>query len=261
MSSSSRRLLRGDSAATAGIALGGLGAMAVAAFLVPWRDRIGQTNVALLLVVVIVAAASIGGHTAGLVTSLVAALSFNFWFTPPYGTLRVADSQDIERIALLFVVGVIVGELTLVRERLREDIRERQQMIEGLVRLTELVAEGSDPAAVWGEVRTALCQGLSAEDVRFEPFGTEAPPLPRITVASPVPRRTIQRFRERGFELPPEGAEVVVQYGGDVLGRLVIVPERAVGVRILERQVAVAIADLFAASIAARNGDTNNDIL
>jgi hypothetical protein len=239
--------------------LGGLGTIAVAALLVPWRDRIGQTNVALLLVVVIVAAASIGGHTAGLVASVVAALSFNFWYTQPYATLRVADSQDIERIGLLFVVGVIVGELTLVRERLREDVRERQQMIEGLVRLTELVAQGADPMAVWGEVRTALCQGLAAEDVRFEPFGTEAPPLPRITVAAPVPRRAIQRFRDRGFELPPEGAEVVVQYGGDVLGRLVIVPERAVGVRILERQVAVAIADLFAASIAARDDADSDD--
>ena len=48
---------------------------------------------------------------------------------------------------------------------------------------------------------------------------------------------------------------MVVQYGGDVLGRLVIVPRRAVGVRILERQVSVAIADLFAASIAAPRDD------
>jgi hypothetical protein len=254
MTRPSRRVLRGDGAATAGIAMGGLGTMTVAALLVPWRESIGQTNVALLLVVVVVAAASIGGHTAGLVASLVAALSFNFWHTQPYDTLRIADSQDIERVVLLFIVGVIVGELTLVRERLREDVRERQQLIEGLVRLTELVAEGAPRGAVWDEVRTALCQGLSAEDVRFEPFGTEAPPLPRITVASPVPRRSIQRFRDRGFELPPEGAEVVVQYGGDVLGRLVIVPVRAVGVRILERQVAVAIADLFAASIAAPRG-------
>ena len=259
MSNRSRRALRGDSAATAGIALGGFGAIAVAGFLVPWRDRIGQTNVALLLVLVVVAAASIGGHTAGLVASLVAALSFNFWYTTPYETLRVANSQDIERIVLLFVVGVIVGELTLVRERLREDVRERQLMIEGLVRLTELVAQGADHDAVWREVRTALCEGLSAEDVRFEPFGTEAPPLPRITVAAPVPRRAIQRFRESGFELPPEGAEVIVQYGGDVLGRLVVVPSHAVGVRILERQVAVAIADLYAASIAT-HGSPDDDL-
>ena len=157
---------------------------------------------------------------------------------------------------MVTVVGAIVGELTLVRERLREDVRERQLMVEGLVRLTELVAQGADHDAVWQEVRTALCEGLSAGDVRYEPFGTEAPPLPRITVASPVPRRAIQRFRDTGFELPAEGAEVVVQYGGDVLGRLVIVPSHAVGVRILERQVAVAIADLYAASIAAR-GDAD----
>jgi len=253
VTSPARRALRFDDAATFGIALGGLGTVAVAGLLVPWRDRIGQTNVALLLVLVIVAAASIGGHTAGLLASLVAALSFNFWYTAPYGTFRVADTQDVERIALLFVVGVIVGELTLIRERLREDVRERQEMIEGLVRLTELVAQGAGPSAVWGEVQAALCQGLSAEEIRFEPFGTEAQPLPRITVASPVPRRAIQRFRDSGFELPPEGAEVVVQYRGDVLGRLVIVPTHAVGVRILERQVAVAIADLYAASIAVRD--------
>ncbi len=55
-------------------ALGALAAIAVAGLIVPLRSTIDNTNVALVLVLVIVAAASFGGRAAGVTTSVVAAL-------------------------------------------------------------------------------------------------------------------------------------------------------------------------------------------
>ena len=64
-------------------ALGALTAITVAGLIVPLRSTIDNTNVALVLVLVIVAAASFGGRAAGVTTSVVAALAFNFFHTQP----------------------------------------------------------------------------------------------------------------------------------------------------------------------------------
>ena len=78
----STSLAVGSAGAAVAIGVGGL--------LVPVRDVIGNTNVALVLVVVIVAAAAFGGRMAGVVTAGAACLSFNFFHTEPL--VQLADS-------------------------------------------------------------------------------------------------------------------------------------------------------------------------
>ena len=91
----------------------------VAGLLVAVRDTIGNTNVALILVVFVVAAAVFGGRLAGFTAAAVAAISFNFFHTQPYLTLRIKEGQDIVTVLLLLVVGLVVGELALLRQRTR----------------------------------------------------------------------------------------------------------------------------------------------
>ncbi len=91
---------------------GGAIAIGLGGLLVTVRDRIGNTNVALVLVVVIVIAASLGGRRAGLMTAAVACLSFNFFHSQPHYTLRVHSDNDIWTIGLLFVIGLVVGEVS-----------------------------------------------------------------------------------------------------------------------------------------------------
>src|SRR5689334_2696462 len=55
---------RGPTRGLMGLALGGLGAIAVAALLVPLRTRMDHTNLALVLVLVVVLAAILGGRAA-----------------------------------------------------------------------------------------------------------------------------------------------------------------------------------------------------
>ena len=65
----------------------------------------------------IVAAASFGGRAAGVTTSVVAALAFNFFHTQPYYSLRISDRFDIITTVLLVVVGLAVGEIAVLSHR------------------------------------------------------------------------------------------------------------------------------------------------
>lgn len=92
-----------------GVAVGGFGPLLAAGVLSPWRDRANGTNVALVLVVVVVIAATIGGWVAGSVGAVVSALSFDFFHTAPYLSLSISERHELETTVLLLVVGVLVG--------------------------------------------------------------------------------------------------------------------------------------------------------
>ena len=85
----------------------------VAAALIPWRDDLVSTNIALLLVVVVVAVAATGHRAAAALAALVAAGAFNFFHTQPYYSLRINSSDDVETAVLLLVVGLAVAELAV----------------------------------------------------------------------------------------------------------------------------------------------------
>ena len=51
---------------------------------------------------------------AGVTTSVVAALAFNFFHTQPYYSLRISDRFDIITTVLLAVVGLAVGEIAVL---------------------------------------------------------------------------------------------------------------------------------------------------
>lgn len=98
-------------------ALGGIGAVVVAAVLNPVRESIDQASVALALVLVVTAAAAAGGRIAAAITSAVAALSFNFLHAPPLYSFHIRGIADVVTSLLMIVVGVAVGEVAVRRFR------------------------------------------------------------------------------------------------------------------------------------------------
>src|SRR5262245_12506281 len=102
--------------------IGVASAIAIAGLLVPIRDWMGASNVALVLVIVVVAAAILGGRMAGALTSVAAALSFDYFHTQPYYNLRISDREDVIAAVLLLVVGLAVGELAALRAGSRREV-------------------------------------------------------------------------------------------------------------------------------------------
>jgi K+-sensing histidine kinase KdpD len=83
--------------------------------LVPLRDFLGAANVAILLLLGVQGVAIIGGRLGGLIAAVVAALSFDFFFTEPYLQLVIDDRTDIITAVLLLLAGIATSELGALR--------------------------------------------------------------------------------------------------------------------------------------------------
>jgi K+-sensing histidine kinase KdpD len=83
-------------------------AVGVAGLLVPARHT-GRGERGLVLAIVVAGAAMLGGSVAGVITSLAASLSFDYFHTEPYFDLRIDKRDDVITALLLLVLGVAVG--------------------------------------------------------------------------------------------------------------------------------------------------------
>jgi Domain of unknown function (DUF4118) len=239
-----------DESVGLGVGLGVLGAIIIAGLLVPIRDWLGASNVALVLAIVVVVAAIVGGRIAGAATSVAAALAFDFFYTRPYYTLRIDKREDVIAAVLLLVLGVIVGELGVLRAGSRREANLNALAAKRLELVAAVVATGAPLDEVWPVVRQAMLEQLDLVECRFEviPFDV---PLVEIDRSGHLDS-TALRYEDGGFVLPPEGAAIRVTHGRRLLGRLVLVPGGPHGTTRAERRVGVALADQLAVA-AARN--------
>ena len=252
-----------DRLVVAGLGLAALGPLVVASLLVTVRDHMARSNAALVFVIVVVLAAALGGRWAGVTAAVISAMSYDFFLTRPYGSLKIDELEDIVATVLLLAVGLIVGEVVVWAHRGHRQKERGQDEITRLHRVAEQVAAGASAHDVLESVRAELTHLLSLRGCTFEqpPFGS---PLPRLgrNGSIDIPRRRIIRGE---FTLPAEGVEIPVLGRGRQVGRLVLEPEPDVGVSIEERVVAIAISDQLGAAVAAEldapkpNGDREND--
>jgi K+-sensing histidine kinase KdpD len=99
-------------------AIGSIGLLFFSMFLVPLRDFLGAANIAIILLLGVQALAIVGGRQGGIAGAVVAALSFDFFFTEPYLQLVITDRHDIITALLLLVAGIAASELGSLRVRL-----------------------------------------------------------------------------------------------------------------------------------------------
>lgn len=252
-----------DSLVAAGIGVAALGPIVVASLLVLVRDHMARSNSALVFVVVVVVAAALGGRWTGVVAAVVSAISYDFFLTRPYGSLKIDSGEDIVATVLLLAVGLIVGEVVVWAHRGHRRSRRGSSEIQRLHRVAEQVAAGHDSGTVVASVCEELTEMLSLLSCVFEPppYRSELPRLER-NGSIDMPRR---RFVRGEFTLPAEGVEIPVLGRGRELGRLALEPDPDVGVSIEERIVAIALSDQLGAALTGEsdapgpNGDREQD--
>jgi len=228
-----------------------LAPIAMAAVLIPWRTRLDTADSALLLVVVIVAVASTGRRIAALLSALVAALSFDFFLTRPYYSLRITRHQDLITGLLLLVVGLAVGELAARGRGHRREAVDSQETVALLHSVTELVATGQEPQDVIRAAQSELRQLLALRDCSFtrqDPGGAMARITPRGEVAVAG-----QTWATEDLGLPTSRVDLPVRAQGWLLGHFVLVPTRGRPVTVQHLLAAVAIADLVGAVLFAED--------
>lgn len=116
-----------------------LGPLAASGILVVFRGELFATNAALVLVLPVLAAAIVGGRWGGVVSAVVAALCFDFFFTRPYYSFTITRRDDVETTLVLLVVGLVVGELVVRARHSRQLERASRREVDQIRR----VARGS----------------------------------------------------------------------------------------------------------------------
>jgi hypothetical protein len=230
-----------------------IGLVALAAACVPLRSWLGNTNVALVLVVGIVAAAALGGRAAGVAGSFAAALAYDFFHTLPHYAMTVEARVDRITTVLLFVVGILVGEIVVRTQRARREADVREDEVVRLRRTAHL-ASAADPSDLIPVLEDEIGAALGLWFCRYQrgPLDHPVPRLTRHGVTVPVGVAPITGDPNSwAVELP-------VRAGDRVLGRFVLVPHEpaaAGGFTADERRDAIALADQLGAALASRDLD------
>lgn len=232
-----------------GLVIAAFGPLLVAGLLVPFRDDLASANVVLVFVLVVVFGAAVGTRWSGALGAVVAAMSYDFFFTRPYQSLKIDNANDLETTLLLLAIGLVVAELVAFTRRHRAHAASRGDEIQMLRRTAELVAAGTTSDDVLDTVRNELVELLSLVECRYEaaPFTSTLPQIQRTGAIDGAHRRWIGGE----FTLPGLGVEIPVVARGRTFGRLVLIPDLDVGVSIEERIVAVALVDQLGAALAA----------
>lgn len=222
----------------------------VAALLVPSRGHVGPADDALILVVATVLIALWGRRLAASVAALVAAASFDFLLTRPYGSFRISRPADVTTEVLFVVVGIVVGDVAARGRRNETAADTGRRQIARLHELSERISDGEDPDFVLIAVAGELCELLNLQDCQFvrrEPTGKGA----WIEHDGSV-RLNPLRWPASAAGLPTKRVELAVRGGGQVFGTFILTPTPATPVTREQCLVAVALADQLGATLATR---------
>ena len=101
------------------------------------EPRWGNSPVDLLYLPAVLAAAGFYGLGPGILAAIGSALAFNYFFTHPVHTFRIASAEDVATVALLFLVALVTSQLAArmrAGARAAEVSAARNATIAGLAR-------------------------------------------------------------------------------------------------------------------------------
>jgi hypothetical protein len=231
-----------------GVALGGLAAVLLPAMLVPLRDDLYSPALALLLVLPVLLGAVTGGRLGGVVTAVVATMSYDFFLTRPYLSLTIDSRNDVETAIVFLVVALVVG--TVAAGARRSFVRAERGHLElaAIHRVAEVAVTEARPSEVVETARKELVRVLRLEGCEFDE-STDPGVLPVLEHTGTLIGKR-HRYVKGGFTLPT-GAELHVVFDDQRLGRFVLHGNPDVPVTADARIAAVVIADQVASVLAA----------
>ena len=221
-------------------AIGGILAFGASAALVGFRGHLQPEIVVLLLALVVVAMGRLTTRAGAISAALMAAASYDFFFTRPYLSLKIDSSRDLGVTAVLFAVGIVAGGFS---SRARRDHRlavSNEMDNDTIRRLLDVAGERS-VEDVEMAVRAELLKLLELSDCEFT---RDTVSLPSLGPTGALPRAPLIHRRD-GFQLPQPAFAIAVTAAGQRLGSLVCTPVPGTGIGIARRRTAVAAAHIL----------------
>ena len=94
-----------------------------------WLNVGNATTVALTFLLIVLVVAATSRFLSAAITSVVAMLSFNYFFLPPVGTLTIADPQNWVALIVFLAVSLVASNLSAsARTRTREAVLRRDEL-------------------------------------------------------------------------------------------------------------------------------------
>ena len=151
--------------AVLGVAAALASIVALAAVMLPLRDHLSIATTALVLVVPVVVGVATGGFRAGLVSVIAGFLVNDYFFIPPYMTLKVGATENWTALAVYVVVMVPIARLVDRVVAARGQAQQRGEQLRRLLDVSGLLIEDRPLPELLGTVVTTLCDLYQARQV------------------------------------------------------------------------------------------------
>jgi K+-sensing histidine kinase KdpD len=233
------------------VAAGLLAPLALAAVLIPFRASFANTDAALAMILIIVAVAAAGNRLAGLVGAISAAAWFDFFLTRPYEQFAITRAADIETTVLLLVIGAAVTEIAVWGRRQHAAASRRAGYLDGINDAARAVAAGDSPSALIDRIAASLTQLLSLSSCEFQ-YGVAGIGKPARLDHDGAVIAGGRPYDVQAHGMPGGGGtELLVESGGRLQGRFLMLAGQAARPSREQLLVAVALADQAGAALAA----------
>jgi K+-sensing histidine kinase KdpD len=134
----------------------------IAALLTLARPRLHENHVTLVLVLAVAVVSAAGLRPAGLVAAATTGLAYDYFWTEPYYSFRIFETQDILTVLLLVVVGGAIEQLSWWAGRQRAVAVRRLNYLTALRRAAEPIAPETQTATLEAILDT-MCTVLDAD--------------------------------------------------------------------------------------------------
>ncbi|MAG68297.1 MAG: sensor histidine kinase [Pseudomonadales bacterium] len=154
-----------------------LAVMVATAVAIP-LELVANTTLVLVYVLAVIAAALRHGWRPAITASLMAFLSFNFFFTDPRYTFHVTRQDDVATLFFLLVIAFACGPAASRIRRQFILLRDANRYSEAMRLLGQELSIAEDPKAIWRGMQKVIAESLPVECVIVP---TQGEPWPRPT--------------------------------------------------------------------------------
>jgi K+-sensing histidine kinase KdpD len=138
----------------------------VAGLLTLARPQLHENHVTLVLVLAVAVVSAAGQRPAGLVAAITTALAYDYFWTEPYYSFRILDTQDILTVLLLVLVGGAIEQLSWWAGRQRALADRRLGYLTALRRAADPIAPEAH-AATLDAIADTMRNVLDADSCRL----------------------------------------------------------------------------------------------
>jgi two-component system sensor histidine kinase KdpD len=163
------------------------GIAGVTAVLSPLRSRVHVATAALVLLVPVVVGVALSGFAVVPVAVVAGVLAFDFFFIPPYSTLRVGTWDDVIISLVYATVGLTVGGVVAQLRRARREAEELHAETQVLFELSQSLAWEETLDAKLERILEQLVAVLGLDSAAVLLAGDGRTPAAHVGAALPGP--------------------------------------------------------------------------